>query len=127
MPATMITADAEIDFARPFHAVTRALHERGFRGQDAQVCGPQGWILLDGRLVGEGLADWEVFEIDYDAGRAQYILRGVNRCGTALETFTWQGAPWPGSRPDHSRFGFRHARVLDERGLRVLRACGFPL
>ena len=70
---------------------------------------------------------WEVFEIDYDAGRAQYILRGVNRCGTALETFTWQGAPWPGSRPDHSRFGFRYARVLDERGLRVLRACGFPL
>lgn len=117
---SLIMDTEERDYTCATNAISRALHERKVFGQRADVCGPQGWILRDGRLAGE-LAegkDWEVLEVEAST-RSGYRLSGYNRC--IGETFSWEGAG-PRRAPLHEggrlhrggpdeRYGFTHARV----------------
>lgn len=114
---TVITETSDRGHARAINAISSALIHRNLDRGAADVCGPQGWILVDGKLVGEG-ADWEVFEVDY-CTRSGYMLRGFNRC--TGETFSWGG----GGASD--RYGFTHARLRDARALPFMRVAGFDV
>ena len=119
---TVIFADSEIELASAYDAVTRALHENAL-GNVANVVGPNGWILLNGRMVG-GEGDWMVLEVGYDAGRGQAVVRGVNLCTPTLEPFSWSFGRRGSndSRSTLERYSFKTARVLDQRGMALLAA-----
>lgn len=121
---TLILADDEVACERADHAMSRAQTERILRGVRPWVCGPQGWILTgDGRVIAGpmGERDWEVFSIGYDNGCA--VLDGYNRC--TGEVFSWRMFCLPTSYD--ARYGFHHARVVDERGLAILQRVGYEL
>ena len=118
---TVILSDREIEFDNVLLAIEEALRQNS-QGNAARVCGPQGWILVHGKLVGTDGADWQVFEVSYDEGRGWAVLRGVNQCTSTLETFSWNhGRRMARDRSSVGpRYSFQNARILDARGMRVL-------
>lgn len=115
---TVVLPNGETSFYSGFNALERAVGEYKC-GVDAAVCGPDGWLLCDGRFVGQAEFDrgasvtaWEVVEIDYSE-RSGFVLRGFNRY--TGETFSWEGGA------ANPKYGFKHARVVNPAALKHMR------
>lgn len=126
-PFTCITHYSESEHTTLLSALRQCVSER-LNGRGGDVCGPQGWVHREGRLIG-GRHDWEVLEIGYDEGRGQIVLHGYNRCAEVRHPgdclFTWN--VFRGQPLDTARFGFSHARVTDRRALPLLKMSGVEI
>ncbi|TXH55849.1 MAG: hypothetical protein E6Q97_07810 [Desulfurellales bacterium] len=120
----VLASNFERVYDRATYALSEALIQRNlYNRTDVAVSGPHGWLLRETGEFVAGTHDWEVLEIGYDAGRGTVMLYGFNRC--TGEVFNW--GLFRIKNTADERYGFEHARVVDERGVSALQYMGFAV